>query len=224
MVVVTGCAKTKVTRHQVATGHLPRPATVWVGDFAATAADVPKDSALASQFADDGTAQTPEDIEHGRALGALIATELVQSIRAMGMNADHVKAGSPPQINDILIRGCILSFDEGDAQQRKRVGFGKGASSLKAAAEGLQMTADGLRKIGGGTTDAGGNKAPGAALGVVGLIATKNPAGLIISGVSKYRGEKTGSSKVEGRAKQTAQEIAGVLEERFKEQGWISGR
>jgi hypothetical protein len=88
----------------------------------------------------------------------------------------------------------------------------------------MQMTAQGLRMIGSGSSDAGGSKAPGGAVGVVGLIATRNPAGLIISGVSKYRGEKTGSSKVEGRARQTAGEIANVLEERFKEQGWITGR
>jgi len=31
----------------------------------------------------------------------------------------------------------------------------------------------------------------------------------------------SGSSKVEGRAKKTAEEIADVLKERFKEQGWV---
>jgi len=34
-------------------------------------------------------------------------------------------------------------------------------------------------------------------------------------------GEESGSSKVEGRAKQTAKEIADVLKKRFQEQGWI---
>lgn len=221
-VLMTGCAKTKVTRNPVATGHLPRPATVWVDDFAARAADLPEDSALRAEFSD--AAKSPAKLEHGRALGALIATELVKSIRAMGMSAEHVKAGTPPQMNDILIRGCIISFDEGDATERKQLGFGAGESNIKAAAEGLQMTARGLRRIGSGTSDAEGSKTPGTAVGLVGSIATRNPAGLIISGVAKHRGEKTGSSKVEGRAEQTAKEIADVLEERFREQGWISGR
>jgi hypothetical protein len=220
-VALAGCASTKVDRQPVATGHLPRPAQIWVSDFVATAADIPAGSALAGEVEEDAVPQTPEEIEHGRALGALIATELVQAIRDMGMPAEHATAGKPPQINDILIRGCLVSFDEGDAKKRKRVGFGAGASHVKAAAEGFQMTAQGPRALGSGMADAGGGKTPGTAVGLVGLIATKNPVGLIVSGVSKHRGEKTGSSKVEGRAKQIAKEIAEVLEKRFKEQGWI---
>jgi hypothetical protein len=57
---------------------------------------------------------------------------------------------------------------------------------------------------------------------VAGFLATKNPAGLIISGGMKLHGEESGSSKVEGRAKQTAKEIAEVLKQRFQEQGWIN--
>jgi hypothetical protein len=59
-------------------------------------------------------------------------------------------------------------------------------------------------------------------LGVAALIATHNPAGLIVStGMSIY-GEKTGKDTVEGRAKQSAKEIADVLKKRFQEQGWIN--
>jgi len=46
--------------------------------------------------------------------------------------------------------------------------------------------------------------------------------GLIVSTGMKAYGEKTGSSGIEGRAKQTAREIADVLKKRFQEQGWIS--
>jgi hypothetical protein len=59
-------------------------------------------------------------------------------------------------------------------------------------------------------------------LGVAGLIATGNPAGLIVSSGMKIYGEESGSSKVEGRAKQTAQEIADQLKIRFQQQGWIA--
>ena len=78
-----------------------------------------------------------------------------------------------------------------------------------------------LRKVGSGTLQAGGSKTPDAALGVAGLIATGNPAGLIISTGMKVYGEESGSSKVQGRAKATAKEIADVLRQRFQEQGWI---
>jgi hypothetical protein len=57
---------------------------------------------------------------------------------------------------------------------------------------------------------------------ILALVATHNPAGLIISTGMKVYGEKTGSSGVEGRAKQTAKEIADVLKKRFQQEGWIS--
>ena len=53
------------------------------------------------------------------------------------------------------------------------------------------------------------------------LAATHNPAGLIISSADKIYDQETGKSTVEGRAKQTADEIADVLKKRFQEQGWI---
>jgi hypothetical protein len=192
-----------------------------VHDFAATAEELPDRSSLVDEMDPATAPPSPLETELARKLGALIATDLVQLIRDMGLPAEHAVAGTVPQVNDIVIRGCLVSFDEGDAEKRLRVGFGAGSSEVNAAAEGLQVTAKGLRVIGSGRADATGGKTPGTAVGLVGLIATKNPAGLIISGVTKRRGEKTGSSKVEGRARQIAEEMAEVMEARFKEQGWV---
>ena len=222
MVVAAGCASTNVTdREQLVTGKLPRPDHVWVYDFAATAADVPAESALAGQPDLDTTPQTAEELATGRQLGAQIAAELVEQIRAMGMPAEQASRGTKPRINDIVIRGYLLSINEGSQAKRVAIGFGSGASELKTAVEGFQMTSQGLRKLGSGTVEAGGGKTPGAALGVAALIATANPAGLIIGTGMKAYGEYSGSSKVEGRAKQTAKEIADVLKQRFQDQGWI---
>jgi Domain of unknown function (DUF4410) len=154
-------------------------------------------------------------------LGAQIAAELVQQIQSMGLPAARAGAGTVPQINDIIIQGYLLSVQEGSAAERLVIGFGSGASELRTAVEGYQMTAQGPRKLGSGTVDSGGSKGPGAAVGVAGLIATGNPAGLIISTGMKVYGEESGRSTVEGRAKQTAQEIAAVLKQRFQQQGWI---
>jgi len=218
--VVSGCASTKMeNREQLVTGQLPRPNMIWVYDFATTAADVPAGSAFSGQATD--AAQTPAEIATGQQLGAEIASQLVQEIQAMGMPAAQAGVGTMPQINDIVIRGYLVSVHEGNEAERVAIGFGAGASSLKTAVEGFQMTAQGLRKLGSGTVDAGGGKSPGAALGVVGLIATANPAGLIISSGMKVYGEASGSAKVEGRAKATAKEIADVLKQRFQQQGWI---
>ena len=191
-------------------------------DFAATAADVPAYSTLAGQASEGATPQTAEQIATGRQLDAEIGSQLVEQIRSMGLRAAQAVAGTTPQINDIVIRGYLISVNEGSAAERLAIGFGSGACELRTAVEGYQMTAQGLRKLGSGTVDSGGGKTPGAALGVVGLVATGNPAGLIVSTGMKVYGEASGSSKVEGRAKQTAKEIADVLKQRFEQEGWIN--
>jgi hypothetical protein len=222
MLVAAGCASTKITsRDELVTEKLPRPTHIWVHDFAASAADVPAESALAGQYSKHSTPQTAEHIAAGRQLGAQIASELIEQIRNMGLPAQKEMRGTTPSINDIAIRGYILSFEKGSEAERVAIGFGSGTSEMRVAVEGFQMTAHGLRKLGSGTTDSSGGKTPGAALGVAALIATHNPAGLIVSSAVKVYGEETGRSKVQGRAKQTAKEIADVLKKRFEQEGWI---
>jgi hypothetical protein len=222
LLLIAGCASTKVTnRDQLVYGQLPRPNTIWVYDFAATPEGVPDESALAGQYSEHSTPQTAKEIETGRKLGTEIAAQLVEQIRVMGMNAARAMAGTTPQINDIVLRGYLISYNAGSAAKRFMIGFGSGASDLKVAVEGFQMTAQGLRKLGSGTTNAEGAKTPGEDLGVLGLIATHNPAGLIISGGMHLYGEESGKATIQGRAKATAKEIADVLKKRFQEQGWI---
>jgi uncharacterized protein DUF4410 len=223
LTVAAGCASTEVSdRQEYKGGKLPRPHHIWVYDFAATPAEVPAESALAGQHAEHPTPQTPEQIELGRNLGEAIATQMVEEIINMGLPAKRASSRTQPEINDLVFRGYLLSVDEGSATKRVAIGFGSGASHLTTAVEGFQMTAQGLRKLGSGQVGAGGGKTPGAAVGVVGLIATANPAGLIVSGGMKAYGEYSGSSKVEGRAKATAKEITDKLRLKFQEQGWIN--
>jgi hypothetical protein len=222
LAVVAGCATTKVTsRQQLVTQEIPRPSHILVYDFAATPADIPPDSSLAGQYSAPSTPPTAEQLAEGRQLGAEIATQLVQEIQGMGLPAERASRQTPLQLNDIMIRGYLLSVEEGSAAERLVIGFGAGASELRTLVEGYQLTERGVRKLGSGTVDSGGSKTPGAALGVAGLIATGNPAGLIISTGVKIYGEESGKSTVEGRAQQTAKEIAAQLKIRFQEQGWI---
>jgi hypothetical protein len=222
LLALAGCAKTKLSdRQEYAGGKLHRPENILVYDFAATATDLSDDSALAGRISKHDTPQTAEQIEMGRKVGAEIAAHLVAEIRAMGMPAERASAVSQAKVNDLVIRGYLLSVKKGDALERVTVGLGAGASELTATVEAFQMTATGLRKLGGGELDAGGGKAPGAAVGAAVLIATHNPLGLIVSTGVKAYGEESGKSTIEGRADQTAKEIADQLKKKFEEQGWI---
>jgi hypothetical protein len=219
--MAAGCASTKISdREELVTSQQPRPHHIYIYDFIYSADGVPPESALAGQVI-DAPAATPEQEREGKALGDQIAAELVQEIRAMGMPADIATQFTRPEVNDLILRGYFISMQQGSEAKRIAIGFGSGESELKTVVEGFQQTTTGLRKVGSGTLDSGGSKTPGAALGLATFAATANPAGLIVSSGMKIYGEESGSSKVTGRAKATAKEIAKVLKQRFQEQGWI---
>ena len=220
---VAGCASTDVTSQQMmVSGKLPRPNRILVYDFAASPADVPRDSAFAVTNSQPTSPQTPQQLAAGRQAGAELAGQLVAEIRAMGLVAEHASADAKPQLNDIVLRGYFLTIDEGSATKRIVIGFGAGASSLQTAVEGFQMTDHGLQRLGADTVQAGGNKTPGAAASVGAALLTGNPLGLIVGGGIKLYGEASGNSGLQGRADKTAKAIAEALRPRFKEQGWIN--
>jgi Domain of unknown function (DUF4410) len=222
MVLIVGCASTKVSnRQRLVYDVLPRPDHILVYNFTATPADVPADSALAGQSSEPATPPTEEEIALARELGTAIAAQLVTAIQEMGLPAVQVSTPITPQVNDIVIRGYLVSIETGSAAKRMTIGFGSGGSELTTVIEGYQMTATGLRKLGSGITGSKGSKGPGAALGAAGWIVTGSPIGLVVGGGMKIYGEASGSAKIEGRAKATAKEIADVLKQRFQEEGWI---
>jgi Domain of unknown function (DUF4410) len=222
LLVLAGCASTKVTERQGYTGEkLARPDRIIVHDFAATPDEVHAESALPSVSAGATTPQTTKDIEEGRKLGAEVARQLVADLRKMGLPAVQAAGQSPPRIGDIVIKGSFVSVEEGSAGKRVLLGFGSGASDLRTVVEGYQMTAQGLRKLGGGELNAGGSKTPGLVAPLAVAAATANPIGLIVVGGMKAYGEESGSSTIEGRAKATADEIAAQLKVGAEKQGWI---
>jgi len=220
--ILAGCATTEVTSSRpLVNERLPRPSHIWVYDFAATPADVPRNSTFADPSYRPDRPQTSAEVAAGRQAGAQVAATLVERIRDMGLPAQRASWQTQPQTNDLVLRGYFISLDEGSAAQRITIGFGTGASQLSTAVEAYQMTATGLRRLGSARVDAGGNKSPGAALGVVGFIVTANPVGLIVGGGMKAYGEASGRSKVEGRARATAKAIADELKPQFEQEGWI---
>lgn len=221
LLTLTGCASTKMSNHQTHVGvgeKLPKPDNIWVYDFAATSADVPAYSTFAGPVS---SPQTEEQIAEGRELGHAMAKDLAEDITDMGIPAWRAFPITHPEINDIVIRGYLVSVDEGSTTKRMVVGFGAGGSELETVVEVYQMTPSGLRKLGSATMNSEGAKGPGAAVGAASWLIIGNPVGLIVGGGLKIYGEASGSSKIEGRANKTAHEIADELKVRFELQGWI---
>ena len=221
LVLLAGCASTKVTSHQPYAGAaLERPDRIIIEDFGATPRDVSTDSALTVKAA-AATPQTAEDVRIGQELGAAVAKQLAADLREMGLPAVQAAGQPPPRPGDIVIRGNFYAIDEGQAGSRVLVGFGSGAAELKTAVEGYQMTPQGLRRLGSGETDSAGGKSPGLLLSVGTAAATANPLGLIVATGVKLRREQTGANTIEGAAKRTADEIAARLKVAAEKQGWI---
>ncbi len=218
--LLAGCASTNVTGHnRFVYDRLPRPNHIFIYNFADASGDVPSDSMFAGQ---SSTPSTAEETALGRELGSAIAAQLTSDIREMGLPAVQISAPLGMQVNDILIRGYLVSIEEGSTAKRMTLGFGSGGSELTTVVEGYQMTANGLRKLGVATTGAQSGKGPGASLGAAGWLITGSPVGLIVGGGVKVYGEVSGSAQIEGRAKATAKELADMLKQRFQEEGWIN--
>lgn len=222
LAIAAGCASAKVTnRKPLVSGRLPYPGVVWVYAFAATAAEVPADSTLAVDFKLEEEAKTADQIKEGREIGKAMAEDLAGRIRAMGVPAKLGFPGVQPAVNDIVLRGYLISFEEGDATKRVGIGFNAGASNLETAMEAFQVTHEGLRKLGSGALDSESGKTPGVAFGAAMYAVTKSPAGLLVGGAMKARGESTGKSTLQGRVEATTEKIAQILQEKFREYGWI---
>ena len=223
LATLSACANTEVTnREEFVTGRVPRPDHIYVRDFVASPEDLPPDSALAGQVAAGSSPQTPQQVALGREIGQELANDLIGEIAAMGLPAEHATSDTTLELNDLLIRGTLLSVVAGSATERVAIGMGEGAAELKVAVEGFQMTERGLRKLGSGTLDTAASKTPGAALPLAVAIATKNPIGLIVSTGVKLHGEESGSSTIQGKTKDVAKKIAAELRPRFEQQGWIA--
>ena len=167
LAVIAGCASTEVSNRKILVDEkLPRPGHIWVYDFAATPADVPAESALAGKHDEHPTPQTAEQIATGRQVGAQIAVQLVDEIRGMGLPAVRASSKTMPEVNNIVIRGYLLSVDEGSATKRVAIGFDSGGFRVDGVGGRLPDDGSGLRKLGSGTAQSGGGKAPGRRWGL----------------------------------------------------------
>jgi hypothetical protein len=222
LALVAGCASTNVTQQTpISNAGLPRPNQIWVYDFVANPADMPPNSSIGGEVSAPSAPPTAAEIDEGRQLGALIASNLVADIQAMGLSAAQAGPASMPQVGDAVIRGYLVSAQGGSAVKRFVIGFGAGTSEMDTVVEGYAVTSQGWRKLGSGTLTSSGNKTPGMIVPAAVAIATANPIGLIVVGGAKIYGEASGRSGLEGRAKATAEAIAEQLEIRFQDRGWI---
>ena len=217
---LTGCASSNVTAYQPMQGKIDRPDRIIVYDFAATAAELPPEVAIAGQGAVSPPA-TPAQLTVARRLGAETARKLVAELQGMGLPAVQAAGQPAPRVGDGLVVGYFTTVDPGNTTERVAIGFGEGGAQLKTVVKGYLMTAQGLRALGSGEVEAGSGKMPGGAIPLVVAVATANPIGLVVAGAAKGYGELSGSETIDGAAQRTAHEVALKIQATAEKQGWI---
>jgi hypothetical protein len=221
--ITINCASAKVTssRRYDASEPIPKPGRIIVYNFAATPADIQADDAISGQYQKRTTPQTAEQIQLGRELGDLLASELVKEILEMGMPAERAHSGPPPLMGDLLIKGEFISIDEGSKTKRMLIGFGAGAGELRTHVEAYQITLYGPRRLGSQEIKTAGGKMPGMLVPVAGGAKAGSAAtSIAVSGGMNVAQEK-GAESIQGAAKRTAGEIAETLSKAFVQEGWI---
>ena len=99
--LLTGCASTNVTQQTpMSNPGLARPNQIWIYNFVADPAEMPADASINGDVSAPSTPPTPQQLEEGRRLGALIALDLAGDINQMGLTAVQAGPGSSPQPGD----------------------------------------------------------------------------------------------------------------------------
>ncbi len=222
--LVVGCAGADVSNQQrnvAADAIILKPARAIVYDFASTPAGIPPDSAIAGLYRERTTPQTPDEIELGRRLGALVSARLVEELNKNGIAATAAATGPVPHPGDAVIRGEFVTIDKGNRAKRMLIGFGAGSAGLETLVEGYLVTTRGLVPLGSAQIETSGGKKPGMLVPMGAGAAAGNVArSAVISGASNVL-QEGGSESLEGAAKRTAKEIAKVIVKAYKERGWL---
>jgi len=217
------------TQSEVETGRamLPRPQVVIVGAFAASPAEVTLDEGLSTEIeqairAGRGTSRTDQELQAGRQVADAIADKLVVEIQDMGLNAQRGSAAPAGTQNVLLIKGQLVSIDEGNRTERVVIGLGAGRSDVRAHVQVYEVTSAGRRLIDQIEVDGKSGLTPGMAesMGVGGLTGHLVVATAVSGGVHVIS-ESMGADVV-ADADRAAKGIAKQLSALFAQEGWTS--
>jgi hypothetical protein len=155
---LAGCSSSvRITNETDAVG-LPKPAAVYVYDFAVDQSEVQRDPGGPLQRLRSGGGllgggllgggqpqqQTPEMdqdmLATAHQIAAQVAQDLVQRITAMGLPAQRLARGEVPPEGTVVVAGQFIDLNEGNRLKRMAIGFHQGQSSVSAAVKLFHVT------------------------------------------------------------------------------------
>ena len=206
---------------------LPRPQVVVVDTFAFAPDQVKLDEGLSTEIAQAvrerrGTSRTQQELQAGRQVAEAIADKLVVEIQDMGLRAERGSAPPGGTQNALLVKGQLVSVDEGNRTERVIVGLGAGRSDVRSQVQVYEVTPAGSRLIDTIEVDAKSGLTPGMAetMGVGGLAGHLVMATVVGGGVH-VASEAVGTNVV-ADADRAAKGIAKQLSALFAREGWTT--
>ena len=228
LAVAAGCAPTNVQQQptNMTATQLPRPDHILVYDFAVTPQEVELDKGLSADLMHKyeehkGSTRTAEEIKVGHKVADAVAEELVKKIRSYGLFAERAFGLPQGKGKVLMIKGQLLSIDEGNRTERVAIGLGAGRTSVQANVQVYEITPEGKKEVDTlrGTAKSGRKPGMGEMMGI-GAIAGHLLASTVVSGALAAGTEMT-SATVEADGKRLAEDIAQDLGKFFVDQGWI---
>jgi hypothetical protein len=226
VVGLVGCAQTTVrpaVERQLA--GLPRPERILVFDPAVTPAEGAAQPGLGPSAVDAFRDPPPSAhaLEIGREVAAHLATELVASLRQLGLPAERSPRGTLLPTHALLIESQLLDVEEGSRLQRTVIGFGAGQSRVEAQFQVYTLASRGPARLLAFITHADSGKLPGAAVtlgagaAVAGAVTAAGVAPNALGhGIHAYRAE------LNAEAGRSAAQAVAYLSEFFAKEGWIA--
>jgi hypothetical protein len=226
LAVAAGCAPTNVQQENMAVAQLNRPSLILVYDFAVSPDEVKLDKGLSADIMQKyeehkGMTRTAEEIKVGHRVADALAEELVKKIRSYGLWAERGFGYPQAKEKDLIVKGQLLSINEGNRTERVAIGLGAGRTSVQANVQVYEITPEGKKEVDTlrGTAKSGDKPGMGEMMGA-GAIAGHLLASTLVSGTLSGATEMT-SATVEADAKRLADKVAADLGNFFVDQGWI---
>jgi hypothetical protein len=226
LAMALSCGPTKVQQEKMTLTQVQRPNLILVYDFAVSTDEVKLDTGLSAELKQEyekheGTSRNAEEIKVGHKVADALAEELVKKIRSYGIWAERGFGLPYGNKKDLIIKGQLLSIDQGNRTERVAIGLGAGRSSVQANVQVYEMTAKGLQEVDAmrGGAKSGYKPGMGEMMGV-GAIAGHLLLSTAVSGTLAGTSEVT-SATVEADGKRLAEDIAKNLGNFFIDQDWI---
>jgi hypothetical protein len=206
---------------------LPRPQVVVVDTFAVSPDEVKLDEGLSTEIEQAlrerrGTSRNQQEIQAGRQVADAIADKLVVEIRDMGLQAERGSALPAGTQNAILIKGQLVSIDEGNEAERVAIGLGAGRSDVESHVQVYQVTPAGNQLIDHIEVDAKSGLTPGMAETMgAGALTGHLLVSAAVSGGAHVVSESLGANVI-ADGDRAAKGIAKQLAVLFAQEGWVS--